>query len=204
MPEPEYPIIFSKPPSAVVYNGQDIVIPHIVGDEVDYEAELAVVIGRPAKNVSEEEALDYVMGYTCANDVSSRIWQLKKGGGQWTYSKGFDSFCPLGPRLVPASEIPDPNDLQISCILNGKTMQSSNTKDMIFSVPKIISFLSQSTTLEPGTVILTGTPEGVGYPRKPPVLLKAGDKVTISIEKIGELTNNVVSEEKGGIAKSKL
>mmetsp|Transcript_123122 Transcript_123122/g.343412 ORF Transcript_123122/g.343412 Transcript_123122/m.343412 type:complete len:150 (-) Transcript_123122:217-666(-) len=142
---------------------------------------------------SSEEALSYVAGYTAANDVTARRWQGKKGGGQWCRAKCFDSFLPLGPRLVPAAAIPDPNSLAISSTLNGQVMQQSNTRDMIFPVPKLIAFLSQGTTLLPGTVILTGTPEGVGFARKPPVYLKAGDTVTIAIEGIGELTNSVVA-----------
>mmetsp|Transcript_140210 Transcript_140210/g.349476 ORF Transcript_140210/g.349476 Transcript_140210/m.349476 type:complete len:227 (-) Transcript_140210:195-875(-) len=194
MKEPTLPVVFTKPPSSVIGPGEAIVIPAVCSDEVDYEAELAVIIGKPCKNVSEAEALDYVQGYTVANDVSARNWQLKLGGGQWCRGKSFDTFCPLGPRLVPASDIPDPNDLEISCSVNGQVLQKSNTKDMIFSVRQIIAFLSQGTTLQPGTVILTGTPEGVGAARKPPVWLKPGDKVTVSIEKIGDLTNPVTAE----------
>lgn len=194
MEEPKLPVIFTKPPSSVIGHGEAIVIPAVCGDEVDYEVELAVVIGKPCKNVSEAEALDYVEGYTVANDVSARDWQLKRGGGQWCRGKSFDTFCPLGPRLVPAAEIPDPNNLELSCSVNGQVLQKSNTKDMIFSVRRIISFLSEGTTLQPGTVILTGTPEGVGFARSPQVLLKPGDTVTVSIEKIGDLTNPVVAE----------
>ena len=161
---------------------------------MDYECELAVVIGKAAKNVSKEKALDYVLGYTCANDVSARDWQRTFGGSQWCRGKTFDTFCPLGPVLVTADEIPNPNQLAIKTILNGKTMQDLNTNDMIFDVPTLISFLSGSTTLLPGTVILTGTPQGVGMAMNPPVWLKSGDVVTIEIEKIGSLTNPVVDE----------
>jgi len=173
-----------------------ISIPKIARDppEVDYECELAVVIGKPCKNVSEEDALNYVLGYTCANDVSARQWQTVRGGGQWNFGKSFDTFCPLGPVISSTSVIPNPNNLKISTVLNDQVMQSSNTNDMIFSVPRIIQFLSQSTTLLPGTVILTGTPEGVGFARKPPVFLKKGDSVTIEIENIGKLTNSVTEE----------
>jgi len=142
-----------------------VVIPPVArvnGEEVDYEAELAVIIGKPCKDVSKERALDYVLGYTCANDISARKWQGPKlGSGQWCFSKGFDTFCPLGPVLVSPKLIPNPNALAISLDLNGKTMQNSSTKDMIFDVRSLISFLSQGTTLMPGTVILTGTPEGM-------------------------------------------
>jgi 2-keto-4-pentenoate hydratase/2-oxohepta-3-ene-1,7-dioic acid hydratase in catechol pathway len=159
--------------------------------EVDYECELAVVIGKACKNVSKANALDYVLGYTCANDVSARDWQLKFGGGQWCRGKTFDTFAPLGPCLVLKDEIPDPNKLRIQTVLNGSVMQDWNTDDMIFDVPALIEFLSGDTTLLPGTVILTGTPHGIGAARKPPVFLKDGDVVTIEIEKIGSLTNPV-------------
>jgi 2-keto-4-pentenoate hydratase/2-oxohepta-3-ene-1,7-dioic acid hydratase in catechol pathway len=175
--------------------GDPIVLPtHLKSNEVDYECELAVVIGKAAKNVSKENALDYVLGYTCANDVSARDWQRTFGGSQWCRGKTFDTFCPLGPVLVTTDEITDPNQLGIKTILNGETMQDLNTNDMIFDVPTLIEFLSGSTTLLPGTVILTGTPQGVGMARTPPVWLKAGDSVTIEIEKIGSLTNPVVDE----------
>ena len=175
----------------------DIVIPSICKpeEEIDYECELAVVMGpRPARNIAKEEALDYVLGYTSANDVSARRWQGKKGGGQWSFSKSFDSFCPLGPGLLVASEAVDPNRLQIETRVNGQVVQSSSTADMIFDVASLISFLSQSTTLLPGTVILTGTPEGVGYTRKPPLFLKAGDVVEVELEGVGVQRNQVVAE----------
>jgi 2-keto-4-pentenoate hydratase/2-oxohepta-3-ene-1,7-dioic acid hydratase in catechol pathway len=158
---------------------------------VDYEAELAVVIGKAALDVPVESALDYVLGYTCANDVSARRWQKHGGGGQWGRGKGFDTFCPLGPVLVTADEIPDPQKLQIRCLLNGEIMQSGHSSDMIFSVATLISELSQDRTLSPGTVILTGTPPGVGVARNPPVFLSDDDVVTIEIEHIGQLTNTV-------------
>jgi 2-keto-4-pentenoate hydratase/2-oxohepta-3-ene-1,7-dioic acid hydratase in catechol pathway len=162
---------------------------------VDYECELAVVIGKPCKNVSKADALSYVLGYTCANDVSARDWQKDWGGSQWCRGKTFDTFCPLGPCLVTPDEIPNPNALQIKTIVNGEVLQDWNTSDMIFDVPTLIEFLSGSTTLLPGTVILTGTPHGVGMARNPPRWLQAGDSVTISIEGIGELTNPVRLEE---------
>jgi 2-keto-4-pentenoate hydratase/2-oxohepta-3-ene-1,7-dioic acid hydratase in catechol pathway len=155
---------------------------------------LAVVIGRECKNVRRQNALDYVLGYTCGNDVSARDWQAQWGGGQWCRGKTFDTFCPLGPCLVTADEIPNPNQLKIKTILNGQAMQDWTTEDMIFDVPTLIEFLSGSTTLRPGTVIMTGTPHGVGFARTPPVWLKPGDEVTVEIEKIGRLTNPVVEE----------
>ena len=192
---PQFPVLFMKSPSAVQNPGDPILIPsRLASHEVDYECELAVVIGKPAKNVSRAEALDYVAGYTCANDVSARDWQIRFGGSQWCRGKTFDTFLPLGPCLVTPDEIPDPNSLAIRTVLNGATMQEENTADMIFSVASLIEFFSGSTTLLPGTVILTGTPSGVGMARKPPVWLKPGDSVTIEIEKIGSLTNPVAIE----------
>ncbi|MGH7214310.1 MAG: fumarylacetoacetate hydrolase family protein [Tepidisphaeraceae bacterium] len=192
---PEFPVLFMKTPSAVQHPGDPIVLPrHLRSGEVDYECELAVVIGKTAKNVRREEALKYVLGYTCANDVSARDWQKQWGGSQWCRGKTFDTFCPLGPALVTADEIPNPNALKIKTIINGETLQDWTTGDMIFDVPALIAFLSGSTTLAPGTVILTGTPHGVGMARKPPRWLKAGDEVTIEIEKIGKLTNPVIDE----------
>ena len=194
-PIPVQPILFMKSPGAVQDPGGEIQLPrHLRSDEVDYECELAVVIGKACKNATKANALEYVLGYTCANDVSARDWQVRRGGGQWCRGKTFDTFAPLGPCLVLKDEIPDPNALSIRTVLNGQTMQDSNTADMIFDVPTLIEFLSGSTTLLPGTVILTGTPQGVGAARKPPVFLQPGDTVTIEIEKIGALTNPVVGE----------
>lgn len=195
-PIPEHPVLFMKTPSAVQNPDDPIVLPRrLRSDAVDYECELAVVIGRPCLNVPRDEALDYVLGYTCANDVSARDWQMKWGGGQWCRGKTFATFCPLGPCLVTADAIPDPNALGIRTILNGQTMQDWSTDDMIFDVPTLIEFLSGSTLLEAGTVILTGTPHGVGAARNPRVYLKPGDTVTIDIENIGQLTNPVVAED---------
>ncbi len=190
----ENPILFMKPPASVANPGDCIRLPRcsVWGPEVDFEAELAVVIGKSALDVPIESALDHVLGYTCANDVSARRWQKHGGGGQWVRGKGFDTFCPLGPVLVTADEITDPQDLQIRCILNGEVMQDGNSNDMIFSVAELISELSRDRTLWPGTVILTGTPPGVGVARKPPLFLTNGDVVTIEIEKIGQLTNHVL------------
>jgi 2-keto-4-pentenoate hydratase/2-oxohepta-3-ene-1,7-dioic acid hydratase in catechol pathway len=196
MPIPAVPILFVKGNNTLQNPGDPILIPmHLRSEEVDYECELAVVIGKPCKNVSRDRALEYVLGYTCANDVSARDWQIKKGGGQWCRGKFFDTFAPLGPCLVTADELPNPNALQIRTVLNGEVMQDWNTNDMIFDVPALIEFLSGSTTLLPGTVILTGTPHGVGMARKPPRWLKPGDGVSIEIENIGTLTNPVLAEE---------
>jgi 2-keto-4-pentenoate hydratase/2-oxohepta-3-ene-1,7-dioic acid hydratase in catechol pathway len=158
---------------------------------VDYEVELAVILGKPARNVSRENALAHVAGFCVGNDVSARIWQMQGGGNQWVRGKTFDTFCPLGPCLVTADEIPDPDHLHIECRLNGAVMQTGNTSDMIFSVGELIAFLSEDTTLVPGTVILTGTPSGVGFSRKPPVFLKPGDRLEMTIEHIGTLVNRV-------------
>lgn len=192
---PERPVLFIKATSSVQNPGDPIELPvKLESTRVDYECELAVVIAKRCKNVSRANALDYVLGYTCANDVSARDWQRDLGGGQWCQAKSFDTFCPLGPVLVTKDQIPDPNDLRIRTILNGETMQDWNTNDMVFNVPTLIEFLSGSKTLLPGTVILTGTPHGVGFARKPPVWLKSGDTVSIEIENIGTLTNPVISE----------
>lgn len=194
-PIPKFPVLFMKLASCVQNPGDPIVLPRkLKSDAVDYECELAVVIGKTCKNVSKADALKYVFGYTCANDVSARDWQKDYGGSQWCRGKTFATFAPLGPCLVTADEIPNPNALGIKTVLNGQTMQDWNTNDMIFDVPTLIEFLSGSTELTPGTVILTGTPHGVGMARKPPVLLKHGDTCTIEIEKIGQLTNPVIDE----------
>lgn len=195
-PIPERPVLFIKATTAVQNPGDPIILPrHLRSDEVDYECELAVVIGKRCKNVSRENALDYVLGYTCANDVSARDWQIKWGGSQWCRGKTFDTFAPLGPCLVLKDEIPDPAKLKIKTTLNGEVLQDWRTDDMIFDVPALISFLSGSTTLLSGTVILTGTPHGVGFARKPPIYLKPGDTVAIEIDKIGVLTNPVIAED---------
>lgn len=194
-PPPERPVLFMKNPGAVQNPGDPIELPvKQPSTMVDYECELAVVIGRRCKNATRDTALDFVLGYTCANDVSARDWQRSLGGGQWCHAKSFDTFCPLGPVLVTPDEIPEPNHLRIRTILNGQVMQDCNTSDMIFDVPTLIEFLSASKTLLPGTVILTGTPHGVGFARKPPVWLRAGDTVSIEIEQIGTLTNPVINE----------
>lgn len=190
-PLPEYPVLFMKNLSAANGHQQPVRIPKVCGDEVDFEGELAVVLKKAARDVAEADALGYVLGYMCANDISARIWQSEKGGSQWNRGKGFDTFAPMGPVLVTADEIPDPQGLEICTVLNDAEVQHSNTKHMIFPVRRLISFLSQDTTLLPGTVILTGTPEGVGWAREPKLTLKPGDSVTVEIEGIGALTNPI-------------
>lgn len=198
-PLPEFPVLFVKNPAAVQHPGGPIQLPRwLRSDKVDYECELAIVIGRVAKNVPRASALDYVLGYTCANDVSGRDWQKEGGGSQWCRGKSFDTFCPLGPCIVTTEEIPNPNALRISTRVGSEVLQDSNTADMIFDVPTLIEFLSGSTTLLPGTVILTGTPQGVGMARTPARFLQPGENVTIEIEKIGALTNPVVEESAEG------
>jgi 2-keto-4-pentenoate hydratase/2-oxohepta-3-ene-1,7-dioic acid hydratase in catechol pathway len=195
LPVPEWPVVFMKNSGSLQNPGDPIVLPRrLTSDAVDYECELAVVIGKECYNVSKANALDYVLGYTCANDVSARDWQMKYGGSQWCRGKTFATFCPLGPCLVTRDEIPNPNALGIRTILNGQTMQDWNTNDMIFDVPTLIEFVSGSTKIAAGTVILTGTPHGIGGARKPPVFLQPGDSVTIEIDSIGALTNPVVEE----------
>ena len=192
---PQFPVLFMKTAAAVQNPGDPIVLPRkLRSDEVDYECELAVVIGRKCKNVSRDKALDYVLGYTCSNNVSARDWQGKWGGSQWCRGKTFDTFAPIGPCLVTPDEIPDPNALKIKLDIGGEVLQDWSTDDMIFDVPRLIEFLSGSTTLLPGTVIMTGTPQGIGAARKPQRFLKPGDVVTVTIEKIGALTNPVVEE----------
>lgn len=192
---PQFPVVFFKGLNTVQHPGQPILLPtHLKSDEVDYECELAIVIGKRCKNVSRAQAFDHVLGYTCANDVSARDWQKERGGGQWCRGKSFDTFCPLGPCLVTPDEIPNPNALTIRTVVSGEVLQDWNTNDMIFDVPTLIEFLSGSTTLLPGTVILTGTPHGVGMARTPRRWLHAGDTVSVEIEKIGTLTNPVAEE----------
>ena len=194
---PRYPVLFMKNPASVTHPEDPIFLPRTCMDppQVDYEAELAVVIGRPAKNVTVADALDYVAGYTAGNDVSARRWQKHAGGGQWVRGKSFDTFCPLGPVLVTADEIDDPQALRVQSLLNNEIMQDASTSDMIFGVAELIAYLSESTTLLPGTVILTGTPSGVGFVRKPPVFLKPGDTIEVAIEHIGNLKNTVAAEK---------
>jgi acylpyruvate hydrolase len=189
---PAAPLIFTKLLNSLSAHGAPIVLPAI-SSQVDYEAELAVVIGRGAKRASESEALDHVFGYTLINDVSAR--DLQFGDGQWVRGKGLDGFAPLGPFITTRDEIGDVHSLKIEGRLNGQVMQSSNTGKMIFKVPYLISYISQGITLEPGDVIATGTPDGVGIFRQPPVLLKAGDVYEVIIENLGTLRNPVVGPE---------
>jgi 2-keto-4-pentenoate hydratase/2-oxohepta-3-ene-1,7-dioic acid hydratase in catechol pathway len=184
---PPAPLIFAKWPSAVIAHGADIRWDPALTSQVDYEAELAVVIGRRARLVSTGEALDYVLGYTCLNDVSAR--DLQFGDGQWVRGKSLDTFCPMGPVIVTADEITDPQDLAIRCLVNDEVMQEASTSDMYFSVAEIVSHCSQAFTLEPGDVIATGTPSGVGAFRSPPRFLGDGDRVAVEIDVIGRLEN---------------
>jgi 2,4-didehydro-3-deoxy-L-rhamnonate hydrolase len=186
---PAEPLLFAKLPNALIGPGDPIVIPSLV-TQCDYEAELGVVIGTRIKDVSRENAFEAVRGYVCANDVSAR--DLQFGDGQWTRGKSVDSFCPVGP-LVPANEIPDPHNLRIRAIVSGEVLQDSTTANLIFGIDEIISFASQTSTLEAGDLILTGTPAGVGIFRDPKRLLQPGDTVTIQIDGVGELTNPVVA-----------
>jgi 5-carboxymethyl-2-hydroxymuconate isomerase len=185
---PERPLLFAKWPNTLIGPGEPIVIPSIT-ERVDYEAELGIVMGSRVRGVSVENALETVAGYVCVNDVSGR--DLQFADGQWVRGKSLDTFCPVGPALVPASEIADPQALGIRAILNGEVMQNSTTANMVFGVAEIIAFVSQAITLEPGDLIATGTPAGVGVFRDPPVLLKPGDEITIEIDGIGALTNPV-------------
>ena len=189
---PKFPILFLKNPSALLDPGAAIRIPRkLVSTQVDFEGELAIIIGKSCHNATRENALDHVLGYTVANDVSARDWQKEWGGSQWCRGKSFDTFAPMGPWIVTSEEIPDPNTLRITTRVNGETLQDSNTCDMIFDVPALIEFLSGDTTLPVGTVILTGTPSGVGVGRNPQRWLKTGDSVEVEIEKIGILFNHV-------------
>jgi 2-keto-4-pentenoate hydratase/2-oxohepta-3-ene-1,7-dioic acid hydratase in catechol pathway len=189
---PKHPLLFIKSGNTLNNPGDVIPIPRL-SDQIDYEGELAVVIGKSAKDVSRERALDYVLGYTIANDVTARDWQRDKslGGGQFARGKSFDGFCPLGPVLVTKDEIPNPNALHLRTTLNGQTMQEDSTTDMIFNVPRLIESLSSTMTLRAGAIILTGTPSGVGMGRTPPVWMKDGDIVAVEIENIGRLENPV-------------
>jgi 2,4-didehydro-3-deoxy-L-rhamnonate hydrolase len=189
---PKAPLLFNKLPNALSAHNAPIVLPRI-SEQVDYEAELAVVIGQTAKRVSEADALDYIFGYSLINDVSAR--DLQFGDGQWTRGKSLDTFAPLGPFITTRDEIADVQSLKIEGVLNGQVMQTSNTSKMIFKVAHLVSYLSQGITLQPGDVIATGTPDGVGIFRKPPVLLKPGDVFEVKIEKLGTLKNSVIASE---------
>ncbi|KAH3673386.1 hypothetical protein WICPIJ_009838 [Wickerhamomyces pijperi] len=195
LPIPQYPCLFYKPSSTINNPADPIVIPKVAQIEdakVDYEAELVVVIGKSGKDIKEEDALDHVLGYTVGNDVSQRTWQIQRGGSQFSTGKMFDTWAPIGPAIVSPSLIPDPNSLNISSKINGEVRQNSNTEDAIFSVRHLISFLSQGTTLQPGDLIFTGTPQGVGSGFKPePKWLKDTDVAEIEIENIGTIQNFV-------------
>jgi 2-keto-4-pentenoate hydratase/2-oxohepta-3-ene-1,7-dioic acid hydratase in catechol pathway len=190
---PTEPVVFNKFLTALRAHGDDIVLPK-VSREVDYEAELVAVIGKTGRNIPRESAMKYVAGYACGHDVSARDWQKGKPGNQWLLGKSFDSFAPLGPELVTADEVGDPGVLAIELRLNGEVMQQSTTRQLIFPVDYLVSYLSQCVTLKPGDLIYTGTPPGVGMARKPPVWMKPGDVVEVEIEKIGLLRNSVVAE----------
>jgi 2-keto-4-pentenoate hydratase/2-oxohepta-3-ene-1,7-dioic acid hydratase in catechol pathway len=185
---PQAPLLFAKWPNTLVGPGDDIVVPPITS-RVDYEAELGVVIGARMHNVSEENALEGVRGYLCLNDVSAR--DLQFADGQWVRGKSLDTFCPVGPELVAASQVPDPQQLSIRAIVNGRVLQDSSTAQMVFGVAAVIAHVTQAITLEPGDLIATGTPAGVGAFRDPPVFLQPGDEVTIEIDRLGALTNRV-------------
>ncbi len=195
-PIPDYPVLFMKIPTALQNPGDPIEIPtRLASHKVDYEAELVVILKKECRNATPENALDYVLGYTCGNDVSARDWQKDFGGGQFCRGKSFATFAPLGPCLVTPDEITDPQTLRLTAHVNGELRQSSTTAHHIFTVRDLIVFLSGSTTLPAGTAIFTGTPSGAGFARQPPIFLKAGDLVTIEVEAIGKLTNPVVLEK---------
>jgi 2-keto-4-pentenoate hydratase/2-oxohepta-3-ene-1,7-dioic acid hydratase in catechol pathway len=191
---PTEPVLFAKFPNTLIAHGENIVLPK-VAQKVDYEAELVIVVGKKGRHIpNDNSAFEYVGGYTCGHDVSARDWQFRGEEKQWSIGKTFDTFAPTGPVLVTADELTDPHSLQVQLRLNGTTLQNSNTKEFIFGVPHVLWFLSQVVTLEPGDLIFTGTPPGVGIARKPPVLLKAGDVAEVEIEKIGVLKNPCVGE----------
>ncbi len=190
VPLPEAPLLFAKWGNALIGPGEPIVIPPIV-TKCDYEAELGVVIGSRVRDISAENALEAVAGYICVNDVSAR--DLQFADGQWTRGKSPDTFCPVGPQLVPREEIPDPQDLAIRAVLNGETKQESTTANMVFGVADLIAYITRTITLEPGDLIATGTPAGVGAFRDPPVFMHPGDEITIEIEGVGSLTNPVAA-----------
>jgi len=194
MPIPEYPVLFIKPRTAIMGpHPQKIVIPKFAQDgSSDYEAELTFIISKTGKDIPEKDAYDYVLGYTCGNDVSARLEQFKNS--QWSFSKGLDSSAPIGPVLVSPAALSDPHKVDIKAIHNSNVVQDSNTREMIFSIPKTIAYLSQGTTLEAGTVVMTGTPPGIGWMRSPKVILKDGDDIRVEIEKIGTLINQVYYE----------
>ncbi|MGA2702488.1 MAG: fumarylacetoacetate hydrolase family protein [Isosphaeraceae bacterium] len=197
VPVPPEPVLFSKYPTTLIGHLDRIVLPR-VSHAVDYEAELVVVIGQGGKHISREKAREHIGGYTIGHDVSARDWQLNKPAKQWMAGKTFDTFAPTGPELVTPDEVPDPHNLGIRLRLNGQTMQDSSTSQLIFGVEELIAYLSQIVTLEPGDLIFTGTPPGVGMARKPPVWLKPGDVVEVEIDRLGILRNSVIAENEAG------
>jgi 2-keto-4-pentenoate hydratase/2-oxohepta-3-ene-1,7-dioic acid hydratase in catechol pathway len=192
-PIPTEPVCFGKFSSAVIGPDAPIVLPR-VAHKVDYEAELVVIIGKRGKHIPREQAMDHVAGYTVGHDVSARDWQIGRPGGQWLMGKTPDTFAPMGPYLVTKDEVADPQKLRIQLRLNGETLQDSSTKELIFRVDELVAHLSQLITLEPGDVIFTGTPPGVGAARKPPIFMKAGDVAEVEIEGLGILKNPVIAE----------
>jgi len=191
VPIPQVPIVFNKFASTIISDGDDIIKVTGQTEELDFEVELCIVIGRECKEVKQAEAMNYVLGYTVAHDVSARDWQLKRNGGQWLMGKAFDSYSPLGPAIVTTDELKDPHNLGIRCIVNGVTVQNSNTSQLVFKTEYLIEFISRYVTLKPGDIILTGTPPGVGCFRKPQLFLKHGDVITCEIDGIGAITNKV-------------
>jgi 2-keto-4-pentenoate hydratase/2-oxohepta-3-ene-1,7-dioic acid hydratase in catechol pathway len=189
---PEVPTVFAKYSNTVIGPKAPIVLPKN-STKPDYEAELAVVIGKGGRHIPESDWREHVFGYTCINDVSARDFQMATS--QWTIGKTFDTFCPMGPALVTADEIEDPHNLRITCSIDGQVFQDSNTSNLIFGIPKLIAYLSSVMRLEHGDVISTGTPAGVGFAQKPPRWLRPGDEVSVSVQGIGTLTNPVVAEE---------
>ena len=188
---PQLPVMFAKYTSSIVDPGDTIRWDPTITQKVDFEAELAFVVGKTASHVKEEDAFDYIFGYMNCHDVSARDLQLEKGD-QWIMGKSLDTFCPIGPYLVTKDEIADPHNLSIKCIVNGQALQDSNTRELIFKIPYLIAYLTKRITLLPGDVVTTGTPDGVGFARKPPILLKGGDVVTVEVEGLGQLTNPCV------------
>jgi 2-keto-4-pentenoate hydratase/2-oxohepta-3-ene-1,7-dioic acid hydratase in catechol pathway len=195
-PLPDHPTLFTKPPTAVAGPGDVLPLHQQYTAKLDWEVELAVIIGKEGRDIAEADALDHVFGYTIANDISARDLQ-RAHGGQWFKGKALDGTCPLGPAVVTVQEIGDPQNLDISCLVNGETMQSANTSRQIFSVARVIAELSAGMTLLPGDVILTGTPDGIGSARTPPLFLRDGDLIECRIEKIGSLSNRISAQVRG-------
>ena len=191
LPLPKYPVFFTKPPTSIIGPGASILFPKSTSN-VDYEAELAFIFGKRGRDVPEEDAYSYIAGYTVFNDLTAR--DLQRRHGQWFKGKSLDTFAPMGPYLITKDEVPDPHDLEISLELNGKLMQKSNTRNMVFKIPTLVKYITMDMTIKPGNVVATGTPSGVGYTRKPPVYLKPGDIMKVTVENVGVLQNKVVSQ----------